>query len=559
MIGSDNAEKIVDNRMISKSSPNRRTFLKYMGVVGAASSLPGIASADNSDKQYPNKEIDFIETTVAEIQSAIVSGRMTAREITEQYLRRIEAYDDKLNSIITVNSDAVERAQELDEKFADSGLEGPLHGVPIILKDNIDTDDLPTTGGNVLFEDTVPPDDAFITTQLQNAGGVILAKANLGEFASGSLSSLGGQVHNPYALDREPGGSSAGPGAAIAANLGATSVGTDTGWSVRRPAGFNSLVGLRPSTGLVSRDGIIPLSETQDTAGPMTRTVSDAAIMLDIMAGYDSSDPETARALSEIPDEGYPSYLNVDGLEGARIGIFRDYVGADTDDSELAGEFEDTNAVIEGALEDLEEVGATVVDSNLPNIDDLAAEAEVIIYEVNRDINQYLDSLGDEAPVETLEDIFESGTVEGDIADPGDFFDEGLDVDIDELDENIDYLSALNMRNEVQKILLTTMVEENLDAFAYPTASLPPAEISGTRPSGLTIPNYTAIAPVTGFPAITVPAGFTADSELPLGIEFMAGKFEEPTLIEIAYSFEQATMYRQPPEKFGPLSKSYDK
>jgi amidase len=510
------------------------------------SSLSGVAGAERASSRNMSGETNFIETTVGEIRSAILSERMTAQEVTEGYLERIDEYDEKTNSIRMVNADAVERAKSLDEKFAESGPVGPLHGVPIILKDNVDTEDLLTTAGSVLFEDSTPPDDAFITQQLRDAGGIVLAKANLGEFAGGSLSSLGGQVLNPYDLSREPGGSSAGPGASMAANLGAISVGSDTGGSVRFPASFNSLVGLRPTTGLVSRDGIIPLSETQDTAGPMTRTVTDTAIMLDTMAGYDSADSETSRTFGEIPEEGYTSYLDTNGLEDTRLGVIREFIESDPDESNPLGEPEAVAAVTENALSGLEEAGATVIDSGLSGLDELTNEGDVIVYEIERDINQYLDSLGDEAPVESFEEIVESGSVKGFISS---FFEEAVEYDGEAIDENTDYLSALNTRRELQETLLTAMAEKDLDALVYPTTSRTPPKVGADRPTG----GNTGAAPVAGFPAITVPAGYTADSELPVGLEFMAGQFEDQKLIELAYSFEQATMYRHPPEGFGPL------
>lgn len=543
---SDSEDKVRDDANTPTIIQGRRTFIKSIGAISAVASLPGVSGAQDGDSQDTD-ELSYIETTVAEIRSAQIAGRMSAEEITQHYLDRIETYDDELNSIITVNPEAAERAQELDDELEDSGPVGPLHGVPILLKDIVDTDDMPTTGGNVLFEDTVPEDDAFITTQLQDAGGIILGKANLGELAWGSLSSLGGQVHNPYNLEREPGGSSAGTGAAIGANLSAIGIGTDTGGSVRIPAGHNALVGLRPTTGLVSRDGIIPLSETQDTAGPMTRTVTDTAIMLDAMAGYDPADSETARTHNEIPEDGYTAALDVDGLEGKCIGVIQEYMTPDSEESDPRGEPDAVTAVIETALDDLEEAGATVVDSGISDIGPLVDEAGVITYEVERDFNNYLESLGDDAPVDSLQELVDSGTIEGEVLENA--FIEGVEVDSDELDENVDYLQALRARQDVQETVLAAMVENDLDALVYPMSNRIAQKIGSDQPGGYN----TGLAPVIGFPAITVPAGFTPESEFPVGIEFMADQFEESTLFEIGYSFEQATMYRQPPDGFGPL------
>ncbi|WP_241430833.1 amidase family protein [Halalkalicoccus jeotgali] len=504
-------------------SSSRRSVLKAVGAMGVIGTIPGVTSA-TEDSRCSDESFEILETTVADIHEAFATGRTTAREITKHYLDRIEAYDDQLNVVITLNSDAIQRAEELDEEFADSGPTGLLHGIPILLKDNIDTEDMPTTGGSVLFADTTPPDDAFITQQLRDAGGIILAKVNLGEFAYGSVSSLGGETVSPYDTEIQAGGSSAGSAAGTAANLGAISVGSDTGGSVRGPSSNNSLVGFRPTTGLVSRDGIIPLSSTLDTAGPMTRTVADNAVMLDVMSGYDSADSKTAESIGEIPEDGYVSYLNADGLDGARIGVPWQSIG--TDDDEVV-------AIFEEALSAIEKSGATVVDlDDLPDIATLADEGMVISYEIEREINDYIASLGDEAPVESFREIVDSGTVEGVIAE--NTFPETEDIDSDALDENVDYLNALLVRRELHKLLYSAIAEYDLDAFVYETG-------------------YSSVPPVAAFPSVNVPAGFSEEA-LAVGIEFMAQPFEEPLLIELAYSFEQATMHRQPPEGFGPMA-----
>lgn len=535
---------------INEQTYHRRPVLKTLGAVSAAGMFSGVASGADESSVQTDESFDILETTVAEIQAAIATDRTTAREVTEQYLNRIRAYDDQLNAIITVNTDAVERAKKIDEEFKESGFIGPLHGIPILLKDNMDTCDLPTTGGNVLFEDTIPPDDAFLTRQLREAGGIILAKANLGEFAYGSLSSLGGQAHNPYDLDRSPGGSSAGSGVGTAANLGAISVGSDTGGSVRFPAGHNALVGIRPTTGLLSRDGIIPLSSTLDTAGPMTRTVADNAAMLDVMAGYDPADPKTAESTNNIPEEGYTSYLDSAGLDGARIGVFRQLIEDDADEVGVeAGEPKGVATVVESALSSMKDVGATIVDiEGLPDLLELASNGDVISYEIKREMNEYLDSLGEEVPVDSFTEIVESGTVEGVIAE--NTFPEAVEIDPNELDENIDYLNALLIRRDLREVLFTELAEHDLDAFVYPPTSRVAGLIDSNMPSGAN----TWIAPIAAFPSITVPAGFTEESGLPVGLEFMVQPFEEPLLIELAYSFEQATMHRRPPDRFGPLS-----
>lgn len=522
-------------------SMSRRNTLKALGTIGAVGSFAGSASAGSSDGRNTNEGVGFVETNVAEIRSAIIAERMTARNITEQYLDRIEAYDDELNAIITVNSDALDRADELDEKFAESGPVGPLHGVPVILKDNYDTGGLPTTAGSVLLEDSVPPDDAFLVESLREAGGIILAKANLQELAYGreTISSLGGQTHNPYALNRVPGGSSGGPAAAIAANFGVIGMGTDTCASIREPAAYNNLVGIRPTLGLLSRDGIVPLSETQDTGGPMTRTVTDAAIALDTLAGYDSADMATARNVGHIPPEGYTAYLNADGLEDARIGVLREYFGTD-----------EVNAVVETSIQDLEAQSATIIDPiSIPNFTDLLTGASVIRLESERDINDYLDTLGEDAP-DSLQEIVESGVytprIEAALR-------AAIKVDVESLDENIKYKNRLLRRQAIKEATLSTFAEEDLDAIVYPTSTSVPSVIGEQSEQERGSVRNCTLSAASGFPAITVPAGFTSENKLPVGMELLGGPFDEPRLLELSYSYEQATMYRYPPEGFGPL------
>ena len=273
------------------------------------------------------------EATVTDMNAAFDAGELTSEQLTQLYLNRIEAYDEQgpsLNSIITINPNALQTAAELDKERQTIGPRSPLHGIPILLKDNYDTFDLPTTAGSLSLEGSIPPDDAFVVDKLRDAGAVILGKTNLDEFARGSsgLSSLGGQTRNPYALDRVPGGSSAGTGAAIAANFATAGLGTETGVSIRNPATNNNLVGIAPTEGLVSRDGVVPISFTQDRAGPLTRSVSDAAVVLSAIAGYDTSDPVTANSIGKIPAQGYTSFLDENSLNGARIGVLQDFLSA---------------------------------------------------------------------------------------------------------------------------------------------------------------------------------------------------------------------------------------
>lgn len=535
-----------DEQTHALTSVSRRNILKFAGAIGAIGGLTGFATADDSSATTAG-DFDLIEATVDELHDAFTSGLVTIQDVVQEYIDRIEAYDDDLNAIITVNPNAIEQAEELDDELADSGFRGPLHGIPILLKDNLDTHDMPTTAGNVLFEDTIPPDDAFLTAQLRVAGGIILAKANLGEFASGSLSSLGGQTHNPYDLPRQTGGSSSGTGAGIAANFGVLGIGTDTGGSVRHPSGFCSLVGLRPTTGLLSRDGIIPLSETEDTAGPMTRTVTDAAVTMDAMVGYDPADPWTARTRDNAPDS-YVRCLKEDGLEGARIGVLRQLFGPKTDEGENPElEAQVVTDIIDTALDDMAAAGAEIIDSiKIPDVEEMSEEADVSIYETERDLEMYLDSLGDAAPVDSVEEIEKSGTIEG----RRDLKDE-VEIDLDDAEVYNEYQEALNRRRDVQELVLTNMEDEDLDAVAYPMASRIPPLIDEERSYSTAV--NTGIAPSCGFPAITVPAGFATEWDLPVGLELMAGPFEEERLFEMTYAYEQTSMQRRPPENYGTL------
>jgi len=514
------------NQTNEGDSVARRSVIKLAGATGLVGAVgAGSTSVSASDDSSPDS-FTVVETTISEIHSAMLHGDLTATELVEQYLDRIDVYDDDLNAVINVNNNATEVAKELDTKYEESGFVGPLHGIPLLLKDNTDTADMPTTGGSVLFEDTTPPEDAFITKQLREAGAIIIGKANLGEFSYGSTSSLGGTTKNPYDTDTPAGGSSAGSGSGTAANLATISVGTDTGGSIRNPASNNSLVGVRPTTGLISRSGIIPLSSTLDTAGPMTRTVADTAEMLDVMVGYDPDDPKTAESVGEIPDEGYTSYLNPNGLDGARIGVLRQlFSDLDEDDGTLD--------IIESAISKMDNAGASIIDiGELPDLVSLADQGDVISYEIDREMEQYLDNLGDAAPVDSLTEIVESDTVEGVIADIT--FPELDDVDSDNLHDDNDYLNALLVKREIRELLFTAMGENDLDAIVYPYSAA----------------NW--MSPVAAFPSINVPAGYTDDG-IGQGIEFMAKPFDESTLIELAYSYEQSSMKREPPKEFGEL------
>ena len=492
---------------------------------------------------------DPLEATVEGIHAAIEAGETTAEALVGTYLARIDAYDEDLNAILTVNDAARERARELDAAFEEGGFVGPLHGVPVVLKDNKDTGDMPTTAGCAALAGSVPPGDAFVVEQLREAGAVILAKANLQEFAFGvdTISSLGGETRNAYSLDHRPSGSSGGTAAAIAANLGAIGTGSDTCSSVRSPPAFNALVGVRPTRGLLSRTGVIPLSETQDTAGPITRTVADAAHMLDVVAGYDPEDPVTARGVGEVPEGGYAAHLDEDGLEGARIGVVRSFFGLVDEESGPGSAAEAITSVTEDAVAEMEAAGATIVDPvEVADLDRLES-ARVLQYEFARDFDRYLGTL-DDPPYDSLAAIVDSGTVAEPVAERI-LESEILDVDYDRLDENLGYLRRLDRRRQLRIDTERRMVEADLDALLYPPSAVPPVRIPEHQPFAEL---RCELAAHTGLPAITVPAGYT-DEGLPVGVELLGREFDEPRLFELAYAYEQASGHRKPPEGFGEL------
>lgn len=485
---------------------------------------------------------ELVEATVSDIHEAFRAGTLTSRDLVEAYLERIEALDQssRLNSIVIVNPEALADAEALDEEFARTGVLRPLHGIPIIVKDNYDTEGLQTTGGSLAMKGSLPPDDAFQVRQLREAGAVILAKSNMAEWAFSPYlteSSIAGTTRNPYDLERVPAGSSGGTGASVAASFGTIGLGTDTGNSIRGPSSHNMLVGIRSTKGLTSIDGIIPLYARNDVGGPMARTVEDAVRVLDVIAGYDPADPITERSEGHIP-ESYLDYLDPDGLQGARIGVFRRYIDAETTDEEV-------RRVMERALSELRDLGAVIVDPvDIPDYEELIEGLWCNTFHF--DVNNYLASLGDAAPYPDLASIVETGMyseyIEGRLqrALRSTIRPEEQDppcVDIYSRPGNIAFREAV----------LRMMDEHRLDAFVYPTWSNPPRLIGDMdSPAG---DNSQYLSPHTGFPAITVPIGFTYD-RLPAGMTFIGRLFAEPDLIRFVYAYEQGTLYRRPPDRF---------
>lgn len=492
------------------------------------------------------KPFHLLETTIDDIHAAFQSKQITCRALVSVYLQRIEAYDKMgpgLNAIQTVNPHALQEAERLDATYASSGPVGPLHCIPVLLKDQVETSDMPTTYGSVIFKEFVPRRDATITTRMKKAGAIILAKTTMGEFAAGNIGSAFGIARNAYDSGRSPSGSSSGTGAGIAANFAAVGIGEDTGGSVRGPAALNSLVGLRPTVPLVSRFGMMPATPSQDTLGPIARTVRDAALLLDVIAGYDHNDPMTAYAVGQIP-ETYTAFLNKDALKGARLGVIREPFDSRTDTA--SDDYKKVKAALDKGIADMKRLGAEVMDPvTIPQLKERIKKGfDDNLFETEQAINGYLANHPN-APAKTLREILLTGKVVPSRSNR-------LITNIGRTTEEPGYSKVLLLREETRQIVLQLMTDNRLDALVYATFDYPPAMIREdalTTPSFLDVAdpgNNRRLAPMLGFPAISVPGGFTEDG-LPVGIEFMSKAFAEPTLFRIAYAYEQATHNRKPP------------
>jgi Asp-tRNA(Asn)/Glu-tRNA(Gln) amidotransferase A subunit family amidase len=490
------------------------------------------------------------EATIDDIHAAFRSGELTCRRLVELYLARIEAYDKngpKLNTIITVNPKVLDEADELDSSFGrDSGFVGPLHGIPVLVKDQAETAGIRTTFGSVAFEGYVPEEDATAVRRLKEAGALILAKTNLPDFATSwfAYSSAGGETKNPYDLERDPGGSSSGTGAAIAANLGAVGIGEDTGGSIRVPSSFDNLVGVRVTTGLISRKGMSPLVVFQDTAGPMTRAVKDAAALLDVLVGHDPEDPFTAAATLARDAGGYADGLSEGSMRGARIGVVREAFGADEDPDSSQ-----VNGVVEGALEAMRGAGAQLVDPvSVPNLQHFIGVTSLYLSQSRYDIDNFLakrpgshtvGGLYDSKRFHPRLDLF-TAIAEEAPADP---------------EEDPNYYRGLAAREDFRRAILNLMASEGLDALVYPNSQvLPPTrkELDDWKWTVLTFPTNALIAAQADLPSISLPAGF-AEGNVPVGFELVGKPYGEADLLKLAYAYERAASARKPPESTPPL------
>ncbi len=482
-------------------------------------------------------QIEVTGATILELQDAMASGQTTSARITQQYLDRIAAYDQsgpEINAIVWVNEDAVSDAAALDQERAITGARGPMHGIPVILKDNYNTTDMPTTAGTLALAWNMAAADAFQVTRLREAGAVIVGKANLHELASGitTISSMGGQTLNPYALDRNPGGSSGGTGAAIAASFAAVGWGSDTCGSIRIPAAQNDLVGLRPTKGLSSINGIIPLSHTQDVGGPLARTVRDLAIALDATVGLDPGDLATDILRGrDLPR--FTEALDERALRGARIGIFEQYFGSSPEEVEAT-------RLVRGAIERMVELGADTVTVELETLDELITGSGVINYEFKWDLIDYLEAQP-AAPVSSLTEMIDRGLIHEALMPRMRARDSGQERDSEE------YRAALAKRGPLRAAVEGMMNEHSLDAFVFPTVRTVPA-LLGEPQRG----SSCSLSANTGLPSLSIQAGFT-ESGLPIGMEMIGRTLEDPRLVAIGYAFEQGTEHRREPWSTPPL------
>jgi amidase len=530
----------------------RRDFLRMAMLGGVTSvifsSLVSAYPSSSSTSTSPRfKPFALDEATIRQLQELMATGRSSAVALVKKYLRRIEEVDRRgptLKAVIETNPDALAIAAALDQERKTKGPRGSLHGIPVLIKDNIDTHDrMTTTAGSLALKGSISPRDSFVAAQLRSAGAIILGKTNLSEWANfrGALSTSGwsgrgGQTRNPYVLDRNPSGSSSGSAVAVSANICVVAVGTETDGSILSPSSYNGIVGIKPTLGLISRAGIIPIAHSQDTAGPMARTVTDAAILLGALAGSDPRDPATAEASAKMLKD-YSTCLDPDGLRGARLGIARTFFGAHPK----------VDALIDAALAALKNGGAVLIDpidaKKWPDLGD--REVEVLRYEMRADMNAYLAALGPNAPVHTLKEIIEFNERHADQELQWFGQEELLKSQAKGPLTDKAYLDALETCRRVARAegIDAIMDKNQLDAIVAPTSA--PAHVTDWVTGDHGLGDSTTPAAVAGYPSITVPAGLV--SGLPVGISFFGRAWSEPKLLRIAFAFEQATKARRPP------------
>ncbi|MEU1276615.1 amidase [Streptomyces sp. NPDC005799] len=534
---------------IFKSS-RRRTRAIVIGLaIGIATpSLMGYSLPP----RYLTSTPAVVDLGIADVRQMLNRHETTSKALVKAYLDRIDAYENTygnqpgINAIITVNRHAMAEAAELDAERRAGHIRGPLHGVPIVVKDNYDTVDMPTTAGSESLKSFQPRYDSTQVKRLRAAGAIIIAKTNLHEFAAGvtTISSLGGQTRDPYDQTRNPGGSSGGTAAAVASSFAAAGLGTDTCGSIRLPASYNNLVGLRPTKGLTSISGVAPLSSTQDVTGPMTKTVEDAALLLDVMAGYDPEDPATSAAKGKASTH-YERTLSKTALKGKRIALLTDKLGTSSAEKP-------TSDIIRAAADKFRSQGATVVELQLPQtLVDALAGARTTTFEFQRDLNAWLAQPGARydaqvasltAPADklTLSDIIKSGEVTPTVLTKI----KQYAAVAESSTYDADYAKALANRKTAAAELKELFAENRLDAMMYPEIKATAGKIDDTN---LPADNC-GISPYTGFPALNVPAGFSSDTQMPVGVELLGLPFTESKLLSMGYDYEQATNFRTTPD-----------
>lgn len=534
---------------------DRRNFVRKAALSAAVVAGAKPAKAEVSQRAVNNGEVKPVpafaleEKTIDDLQRMMATGSMSSKQITQAYLNRIETLNKRgpaLRAVIETNPDAIAMAAALDAERKAKGPRGPLHGIPVLLKDNIDTHDrMTTTAGSYALEGSIPLKDAFVAAKLRAAGAVLLGKSNLSEWAnfrsshaSSGWTGRGGQTKNPYVLDRNPSGSSSGSAVAVATNMCAVAVGSETDGSIVSPSCVNGIVGIKPTLGLLSRSGIIPIAHSQDTAGPMTRTVRDAAIMLGVMAGEDANDSASLGSSAHASSD-YTKFLDPNGLRGARIGVVR---------ARYMGFNDDVDKLVADAIDAMKRGGAVIVDpADIPTagkFDD--SEFDVLLYEFKADLNKYLASLGPGAPVKSLADIIAFNEKHRDKEMP--WFGQDIMIKAEAKGPLTEkkYLEALAQDLDMSRAkgIDAVMAEHKLDALIAPTGG--PAWVTDLLNGDHYTGGYSTPSAVAGYPNINVPIGFI--SGLPIGLSIFGRQWSEPTLLKIAYSYEQATKMRRTPK-----------
>ena len=507
-----------------------------------------VSCASTDDGQYvENKPFVLIEATISDIHTAFINNEITCQKLVMRYIDRIKHYDQssKLNSIILINPNAQNSAKQLDQQFLNSQTLKPLHCIPVILKDNFDTGDMPTEAGSIALKGSIPPDDAFMVRKLREAGAIVIAKSNMGEWAFSpydTISSTHGETRNAYDLTRVPAGSSGGTASAVAANFGVIGMGSDTGNSIRGPASHLALVGIRSTIGATSRDGIVPLVLNRDIGGPLMRTVKDTAKVYGIIAGYDTADPIT-NAVKGNAQTDYSKNLSVDGLKGVRLAVLTQIYADETTDFEIEN-------LMEKAIKDLSSAGAVIVnDFQIPGFDELR-KATGFCSRFRFDIKNYFDSLGRHAPVHSLEEVISKNLYRKENQGAMDWA-MGVSIKPAEQEPPCVYVDGDPRRKQFLMAVLKAMDTEKIDAIIYPTWSNPPRKLGDSEsPHGNNSP---IIAPHTGQPAITVPMGYV-NGNLPAGLQMLGRPFSEAKLLQYAYTYEQQTKHRKPPSQFGRIN-----